>query len=200
MAETLILTRLALKRDRWALQFAGNRYGVHAQLAAVWEGEPRLLWRLEHPDAWTTQILVQAAAPASAAALEQIWSIQKTDELCFPVALVAGGLYRFRLQANVVTCSARSHKRLAVTKQLDQQQWLERQLATHGAALKGLEVQQASWHASYNKDVAPLVHFRVLFQGVLMAMQADRLERAVRCGIGPAKGLGFGLLSLRRVG
>jgi CRISPR system Cascade subunit CasE len=36
----------------------------------------------------------------------------------------------------------------------------------------------------------------VLFEGVLQAQNPERLREIVECGIGAAKGYGFGLLSL----
>lgn len=81
--------------------------------------------------------------------------------------------------------------------------WFERQAARCGFEV--LSAQDAPFHLAprrrkkedFRKRELPL--FGVRFDGVLRVDEPDKVEAAVREGIGPAKAFGFGLLSLAPV-
>lgn len=102
-------------------------------------------------------------------------------------------------------------RRVALVREEDRVAWLERQGERHGFRIlhrpvrAGGEVHQLPelrtsnahttwWSRAGERRVR---HDGVDFEGVLEVVDADALARAVRAGIGPAKALGYGLLSLR---
>jgi hypothetical protein len=97
----MYLACLRLNRSRRAVLWASNPYRVHQRLLIAYEGEPRLLFRIEDLNDGV-QILVQSSLPPD-------WERAFAD---FPVLaeppqyrsfeprLSHGGSYRFRLLAN----------------------------------------------------------------------------------------------------
>jgi len=189
-----------------AMLWVANPYRVHQRLMMACEGDPRLLFRIESSDG-VTRMLVQSQ-------VEPDWQVAFTDfpvlvapaeYKTFELQLKPGGIYRFRLLANPThkqtdEKDGEKHKsRQGYFKQEDQLAWLSRKLEAAGAELlectaasKGL--QRSSKGAA--KQAGEQVHLAVLFDGLLRVKTPDLLLKALESGIGPAKGYGFGLLSL----
>lgn len=115
-------------------------------------------------------------------------------------ALTVGQTLRFRLRANPTV--KRDGKRLGLREEGEQRVWLGRKLREAGAELLACriaphEVVTGRKHGAMEQGSAPMqIHLSVLFEGVLRIIDAAALRAAITCGIGPAKGYGFGLLSL----
>ncbi len=198
----MFLARLRLNHGRVASLWAANPYRVHQRLMMAYEGEPRLLFRIEESREGT-QILVQShVAPRWPAAFADFPVLQGSPEhKPFEVRLQAQGCYRFRLLANPTI--KRNGKRLGLLREEEQQAWLARKLTAAGAVLLGYtvasQVLQRSGRNPY-KDSTCHTHLAVLFEGVLQVHNPAHLWAAVESGVGAAKGYGFGLLSLARAG
>jgi len=111
--------------------------------------------------------------------------------------------YRFRLRANPTRRRKDDGKRVAWLREEDQLAWLERQASDKGFAVEEARVTTQGWvQASSGRpgDKPPIRLYSVLFEGLLRVTVADQFADALRKGIGSAKGLGFGLLSVARVG
>jgi CRISPR system Cascade subunit CasE len=119
-----------------------------------------------------------------------------TDKRVDLNALVASGRqYQFRLRANPTV--TREGKRYGLTAEGEQLAWLYRQgerlgfsvLTVERGASERLSVRQ-------NKAGRTIIVQAALFEGRLAATEPDRLREALLGGIGHAKSLGLGLLSL----
>lgn len=197
----MYLARLRLNDSRVALGWAANPYRVHQRLMMAYEGEPRLLFRIEQAEGGA-QILVQSHQPPRWDAAFAAFHVLRCppEHKAFDPQLVAGRCYRFQLRANPTV--KRDGKRLGLHKEEEQRAWLERKLADAGAALLGCQVlPQGLERAEKNpaKDANAHTHLAVLYEGVLQVRDPALLRAALEQGIGAAKGYGFGLLSLARL-
>jgi len=195
----LFLARLTLNQRRLALGWAGNPYRVHQRLMMAYEGDPRLLFRLEQDEEAPPVILVQShREPDFERAFGSFAVLSRPPELKpFEVQLAAGSWLRFRLLANPTV--KREGARLGLLQEEEQRAWLERKLAQGGAALAGCTVQARGLRTSSRgpaKEENQPVHLAVLFEGLLAVKDPAALTEVLANGIGPAKGFGFGLLSL----
>jgi CRISPR system Cascade subunit CasE len=196
----MFLARLQLNRNRTAVNWTANPYRVHQRLKMAYEGDPRLLFRIEETSAGI-HILVQShARPDWTAAFANFPVLRCPPEYKpFGPQLATGRRYRFRLRVNPTV--KRNGKRWGLVREEDQQAWLSRKLAAAGAELLGYRVaarERQNSRKNPAKDSGIQTHFAVLFEGVLKVTDPVQLKAALEQGIGPAKGYGFGLLSLAR--
>jgi len=180
----------------------------------------------EHPQNGLPMLLVQSRAEpdwreanASAGYLLSPARCKSVD-----LGLQAGQVYAFRLRANPVVKKAtherepeahpgyvaaarerrsrgepepgRNGIRLGLVREEEQRAWLERQAARHGFALLQVTVIPEGLQRAWPPGGRPISHLSVRYDGLLRVLDAAGLEAALREGIGPAKGFGFGLLSL----
>lgn len=114
-----------------------------------------------------------------------------------------GQLLAFRLLANPTF--KRQGKRFGWLKEEDQIEWLRRKAGIGGFHLisvrivpegmvKDKKIQDRAAHQ--NTASHPLTFLSIRFDGVLRVADIDRFLHIVKSGIGSAKALGFGLLSL----
>jgi CRISPR system Cascade subunit CasE len=190
----MYLTRYQINRTRLALGWISNPYRVHQRLMLAYPTEERLLFRIEE-----FQILVQSQIlPDWEAAFLDFGALQNPPETKnFDLTLQVEKLYRFRILANPTV--TRNGKRLGLIKEEDQLNWITRQLEKNGAALVGCQVRNNGLQRCGKnpfKDPNPQTHLSVQYDGVLKVQNPLTLENVVQNGIGPAKGYGFGLLSL----
>lgn len=205
----MYLSRLTLNRSRAAMLWLSNSYRVHQRLAMACGNDPRLLFRIE-TDEQKSQILVQTHnAPAWNTAFDEFdVLLHEPEHKAFTPALANEGLYRFRLRANPTAKktfekdNGEKHKtRLGIFKESDQIEWLKRKFSESGAELVNWRVNTHGMiysHKSPQKDKRTQVHYAVLFEGILKVINSEQLLQSLQTGIGPAKGYGFGLLSLAR--
>lgn len=196
----MFLARLQLNRSRTAVNWTANPYRVHQRLKMAYEGDPRLLFRIEENLAGV-HILVQShAKPDWAAAFANFPVLRCPPEhKPFDPRLATGQRYRFRLRVNPTV--KRNGKRWGLVREEDQQAWLTRKLTAAGAELLGDRVaarERQNSRKNPARDSGTQTHFAVLFEGVLKVTDPVQLKAALEQGIGPAKGYGFGLLSLAR--
>ena len=108
---------------------------------------------------------------------------------------VVGRRYRFRLAANPTV--TRNGKRLGLLKNENQLTWLSRQGQRGGFDIVGAICSSCDRiNVPHGKGEARLTVARVQFDGELIATEAAALHRTLQSGIGHAKALGLGLLSL----
>ena len=121
--------------------------------------------------------------------------------------LRSGQTLAFRLRANPTFKKTaekedgKKHKaRLGIFKEDDQRKWLERKIESAGAALVSVNIaddQLVRGKLFIEKNDEKRLRFlSVLFDGVLQVKDPKSLVETIYTGIGSAKGLGFGLLSL----
>lgn len=209
----MYLSRLRLNpADARARRDLADAYEMHRTLARVYapddEHPPeRFLWRQERgaggwPDG---TVLVQAAAPGRWQVLESLEGYLQSLEADKPVdtglLIQPGRRYRFRVQANPTV--TRDGKRYGLFREDEQLAWLSRQgqrcgFAVEAAVCSGNE--RLSARQGRARTVARITVQSVLFDGVLQATGVDALRGALVQGLGHAKSLGLGLLSLAPLG
>ena len=203
------ISRLTLNRSRAAMLWLSNPYRVHQRLIMACGNDPRLLFRIE-TDEQKSQVLAQTHnAPAWNTAFDEFdVLLHEPEHKIFNPVLVNEGLYRFRLLANPTAKKTfekddgEKHKtRLGIFKESDQIDWMKRKLSESGAELMNWRVNPRGMvysHKNPQKDKQTQVHYAVLFEGILRVIHSEQLLQSLQTGIGPAKGYGFGLLSLAR--
>lgn len=181
--------------------WVSNAYRVHQRLRMAYGEEQRLLFRIEGDNDPVTILVQSHVAPEWEQAFGNFSVLQEAPEQkSFELALHAGGIYRFRLLANPTV--KRAGKRMGLLNECDQRNWLARKLQDAGAELReslihSWELQRSEKNPA-NDHGQKQTHVAVQFDGVLTALNPEKLCLAVEQGIGPAKGFGFGLLSLAR--
>lgn len=206
----MYLSRLQLNpADPNARRDLADAYEMHRTLARVYapnaDQQPaRFLWRQERSAAgWPDgMVLIQAAQPGRWNVLEQalpgyLQTIEADKAVDLAALVQPGRRYRFRLQANPTI--TREGKRHGLVKEEEQLSWLGRTGQRHGfeviAAARGASERLIARQKSHRITV-----HSVLFDGLLEASgDTDALSNALTQGLGHAKSLGLGLLSLAPV-
>jgi CRISPR system Cascade subunit CasE len=206
----MYLSKLLLNpRNRQVAKDQANPYELHRTLMRAFppfdhEAE-RVLFRLEgtHLD----EVLVQSTLAPEWGGLPDSYLIRPPGIKEFgPLALQPGQPLRFRLRANPAKRDAESHKRVGLYKEEERLQWLDRKGAQHGFVLvaETIVVRPALWRemklpsGKDRKQTTAKVNV-VDFDGVMKVVDPGQLQTAIEQGVGPAKGLGCGLLSLARL-
>lgn len=188
-----------------------NPYEMHRTLswavsAGIAEGKERLLWRVEpyrSPD--YPVVLVQTLTrPDWEVVLEKhpgYAHLDPTSPKSFEPLFSTGQLLRFRLKANPSV--KRLGKRHALTKYEDKLEWLERKVMAGGyevvkaAVVSEEKIRARKKDPAEPNDLTSLITVRaVLFEGVLRVVDTYLAKETIVHGIGPAKSLGMGLLSV----
>lgn len=181
-----------------------------------------LLWRLE-PEAdrdGQPRVLIQSQVlPEWSPLYESGWlavaepGIDLVQKLSLD-ALTVGQTFRFRLRAN--PCKTQQGKRLGLLHLDAQQTWLVRKGQQHGFALpsadmsdffdfrdspKGqpypdVRISQDQMLVGRRHDGSTIRVFSVLYEGRLVVSDPAQLRAAIQKGIGHAKVMGLGLLSV----
>lgn len=203
----MYLSRLQLNPlDPSARRDLASAYEMHRTLARVFSADAnskpaRFLWRLERDGnaMHDTTVLVQAAQPGRwdllRAEADYLDRMDADKHVPLDKLLGAAQHYRFRLLANPTV--TRGGKRIGLHGEETLMAWLARQAQRAGFALHAascsahgrLNVTQSRVGQRITIDTA-------MFDGRLEAVDLERLKRSLLCGIGPAKALGMGLLSL----
>ncbi len=109
-------------------------------------------------------------------------------------------LLRFRLRANPTV--KRDGNRQGLVRYEDQIGWLERKAEAAGFRPVDIAVRKSSRYVSKVKrggETRKQTHLGVDYEGILQVADPEQFKTAVAAGIGPAKGYGFGLLSVAPV-
>lgn len=118
----------------------------------------------------------------------------------FSPVLKKGQCLRFRLRANPTV--KREGKRYGILRAEDQVAWLIRKSRQGGfqvsenCVLVREERLMLSGKLKRNGDTHVLKHLAVVFEGHLVVTDLERFRETLANGIGSAKGMGFGLLSI----
>ncbi len=188
-----------------------NAYEMHRTLSRVFAEGPhsppaRFLWRLEQGNALPEDgatVLLQSATTGRWQSLVERSGYARAIHPDKPVALEqllqSGRIYAFRLACNPTV--TRAGKRYGLLREDEQLGWLARQGQQHGFGMLRVRVsrsERVSHRQGRNGQRITLQ--AVQFDGVLKAEDPDRLGLALLNGIGHAKALGLGMLSLAPAG
>lgn len=208
----MYLSRLTLNDSRVTAFWLSNRYRVHQRLLMACGADPRMLFRLEQPDETAGQILVQThLLPDWQAAFADFRVLARPVEVkSFELRLTTGGCYQFRLLANPTQRIKGQEttpelgredagKRVGLIREDQQLAWLVRKGKLHGFCPLKVQVTRLGFlrgQKAKDEETSSLKIFTVQFDGLLEVTDADRMISTVERGIGTAKSLGCGLLSL----
>lgn len=205
----MYLSRIELNlSDAFARRDFADPYELHSTLSRAFADSTDatvlpspFLWRAELPRGGASPIvLVQASS-------EPRWSAVQDRSRNWAAALETrpldiGGFVRpdarlrFRLRANPTI--TRQGKRHALVREDEQRDWLLRQGNRLGFAPGTFEVTDSTRIVTRKRvrGDRPVVVHAVTWDGMLTVTHPDDFVQAVRAGIGHAKFLGLGLLSL----
>jgi CRISPR system Cascade subunit CasE len=201
------LARITLNlADRRARRDLADPYEMHSTLVRAFtrstEAAPgRFLWRLERcTNIGAPQVLVQSAESGHWEALRVEnpgWAYTVDLRTWNPAAVLRSGQrVRFRLRANPTV--TREGKRRALLKEVEQREWLHRQFVRSGLRVTEVEVLEGvRLNGRRRKDGGALLTVNaVLYEGSAEVQEALATVTAVTQGLGHARMLGLGLLSL----
>lgn len=215
---SLHLSRLHLNvSHRHASGDLGSPYALHQTLRWAFPGAgkaetslpdgERLLWRQDvtlDPESgqFVPMILVQSTTPPDWGALNARdpeylygWEVRTLD---LSPALTPGRVLHFRLHANATVrrTNEQGHSaRHGLYRSEEQLAWLSRQGDRSGFDVLGADIARSTRVRSRKGKQLITLH-TVSFEGALRVTAPTELYAAVRSGLGHAKSLGCGLLSL----
>jgi CRISPR system Cascade subunit CasE len=158
-------------------------------------GPGRVLFRIEPlPTEQEPVVLVQSHLEPDWAALESHGDyLQRLQYKSVQFEIQRGQYLRFRLRANpTVTRDGKRHGLFQTDEQLN---WLCRKGERQGFEPQDVVVRRAQRQRS-TRGNPPRIHWAVDYEGTLAITEPDAFYDALANGIGPAKGYGFGLLSI----
>lgn len=218
----MYLSKLLLDvRSKQARTDLASPYQLHATLcwafrrlerSAEDSSEPRgktvepFLWRLEQGK--TPQILVQSPEAPDWGMVSQRFPgyfAQNPDFKSVPLEhLQSTQTLRFRLRANPTVTKkdpadpeGKKRKRHGLKQVEEQLEWLHRQGHQGGFTVLGAMVAQSERVKTYKHGGGnPIVLQSVLYEGYLKIADLEPFKQTLASGLGHAKALGFGLLSI----
>lgn len=213
----MYLSRLILNpRNRRVQRELSQPYELHRSImrafpAVLKEGEERILWRVDDDPRLGAILLVQSwDAPnwswlAEEGAQGYLLPMADSNPAVkhFQFQPADGQVLRFRLRANPTAkrhfAETGHHKRVGLYKEEEQIAWLERKAEAAGFHVLSVNLASDDPKAGQKREkdrTHTLTLLAVRFDGLLQVVDPAKLTGAVQSGIGSAKGLGFGLLSL----
>jgi len=203
----MYLSKLTLNPSpacRQVLRDLANPYEMHRTILRAYPGREdggpgRVLFRLEPPTPGQPPVvLVQSDKPPKWDALDAVSDYLLSAEAKeFTPSLTVGRRLRFRLHANPTV--KRDGKRHGLPDDQAQQDWLLRKGRAGGFRPLDFTVRRSTKLTSRrSSDNGPTreIHLAVDYEGILEVTDAGAFAKALAAGIGPAKGYGFGLLSV----
>lgn len=215
----MYLTRLILNpRSRRVQRELADPYELHRTVmkafAADLPSDERVLFRVEVPRTGIPTLLVQSTHKPQWNQIENLenYLINETylpfgednpaeKEVDFAQKLHEGQQLAFRLRANPTKRDAKTRKRVGLYKEEEQIVWLKRKFEGEAAAKllaarTGNEKEvRGKLFIEKNRNKRMKFH-AVQFEGILQIENKAEFLKMLKAGIGPGKGLGFGLLSL----
>lgn len=201
----LHLSRLLLDPTEKIVQRAMNDvYRMHELVLSGFEGrEPagRVLYRVE-PEHINNAVLILMQS-----AEEPCWQTPPPGFLGLQSRRITPAFPRgvcmpFRLRANTVVC--RDGKRRGLVRDDALRDWLLRRARDIGAEFPGFDVADEGytygWKPGRKRHEHHLAFKSTRFDGHLRVTDPERFSHALACGVGPAKGFGHGLISVRYPG
>lgn len=196
LSKLVLNARIAVVRRELA-----NPYELHRTLSGCMNGPSagRLLWRLEQARGQIPTVLAQTPmAPdwSFLAEREPGYCAEPPCTKAYNPRLAEGMILAFRLRANPVV--KRAGKRHGINTCEEQALWLQKRGEKGGfRVLAATSLDERLIEA--RKPGHRIQLAAVTYDGQLAVTDIERFRSSLNHGIGPAKGLGFGLLSIAPV-
>lgn len=219
----MYLSKLVLNpRCRQALKEVDDPYQMHRTLARAFGVrlvEARLLFRVDWPENENPHIIAQSQVKPDWSALPKGYckamcknvglDLQKNLRLPFRLlarpsrrALRAFSWWTPAISLAIARSDLKPEQvevkmgdRIGCRSDKEQRAWLERKAQDSGFCVLSVQASSNPWHDSRGGAKSKTLG-AVQFDGILVVADPDKLNEAVRNGIGPQKAFGFGLLSL----
>lgn len=169
-------------------------------------GPDRVRYRLDVDHQGNTNLLVQSEKEPDwdKAALLKQCLLEPAACRQFSPEFRSGKTLYFQLRANPTVKKQTEGKkngfRLGLFGKEDQLTWFRNKAEEGGFALVNCRVTlEGIVHDKKGSDDKKLSHYAVRFEGILEVNDPEAFLKTLECGIGPAKGFGFGLLSIAPV-
>lgn len=197
-------------RSRRAMTEASRPYELHRSLLTAFPDEDaggpgRVLFRLDTDhESGGMSVIVQSEKEPSWARLNGATGFV-TECKCkeFQPSLASGQVLRFRLRANPTRRVDGTGKRQGILGHEEQIEWLRKKGQLGGFELigatavdEGFAKDRKTYQNSFRHSITLL---SVRFDGLLRVVDPEAFRDMLEDGIGSAKGLGFGLLSIAPV-
>lgn len=197
---TMYLTDLILQQSTRL-----NPYDLHRKLWQLFDlppgSERPFQFRVEQSKGTMLNILMQSSIPT----VMEVEHIMVVRQKQFIPEFAPDQRLRFRLKANPIKTikdtagrlNGKGEKKSCRVPLIDEGQqleWLQRKL--NGTALLGEVVVRSREHINFRKGNKAGKVVAVTFEGVLQVQEIQTFSKLVELGIGPAKSLGCGMLSL----
>lgn len=202
----MFLSRLVLNaRSRQVRREVAEPYQLHRTLMRAFgpkTASERVLFRLECArDGEPLVVLVQSIGRPDWVCVQATpgYLIQPPESKEFEPCFQEGQRLSFRLRANPTV--KRAGRRIGLITEEGQLDWLGRKGAAGGfrvVSVLAIDEGMVRGRKADDGRRQELTHLSVRFDGLLQVTDPERLAQAIRAGVGPGKGLGFGLLSLAR--
>lgn len=201
----MYLTRIHLNLSHpYARGDVADPYQMHSTLSRLMSSSndaipSHFLWRCDAAGPQSFQLLLQSETAPYQSRLDEShdgWASRiQTKQFDLEAMLGRATRFRFRLRANPSIC--RDGKRHGIFREEDQLAWLSRQGERSGFRVESASVSQGGRLVGQRRKGAHHVTvYATLFDGHLRMTDASALRGAVEHGIGRAKHMGLGLLSL----
>lgn len=213
----MYLSKLTLNiKNRQARKDLGSLYEMHKTILRAFSTplpeEERVLFRVEYQEnpRNSTAILVQSQSCPDwkkvTELFEDYFFIPPAVKIIAELHFASNEVMRFRLRANPTrreNIPEKTGKRMGLYKDIDRITWLERKGEENGFSIveESLMIRpfpQRNFLISDGKKNHKATLNIVDFDGLLKVENPVKLMGAVKRGLGSAKGLGCGLLSLAR--
>ncbi len=215
----MYLTRLVLNpRSRRAQSESANLYELHRTIMNAFPptlpADERVLFRLEtERQSGAFIVLVQSHYKP-----DWGWLATSPPDYLLPISepnpwvkqfdpiFSAGQQLVFRLRANptvkriVERNDERRGQRLGLLREEDQVAWLQRKAQAGGFEVLSVRTQKMGFVRGWTRQRQPLSLLAVQYDGMLQVTDPHLFAQSLSRGVGSAKGLGFGLLSVARIG
>jgi CRISPR system Cascade subunit CasE len=187
------------QRNREARRDLANAYEMHRTLDravsdALSRKKERLLWRIEVGRGGKTgPVIVQTLTRPDWRFLPEGYLAVPAEFKELRLEIVPGSRFRFRLRANPVV--KRNGKRHALRLPEQRFQWLSMKAQAGGFSVLSahLEGEERVWAV---KGQSPITLEATTFGGRFVVDDPGAFRTTMEQGMGPAKGLGMGLLSI----
>jgi CRISPR system Cascade subunit CasE len=193
----MYLSKLTLDpRSSRVVSELASRYELHRTVMSGFPASApgRVLYRLDHHWRRDPELLVLSARPPDWTHLaEDGYLAGPPLTRLFAPTVRVGRRLLFRLRANPTV--KRDGRRLGLIDEDAQRTWLRRKAETGGFTPVGFRVTDEGV-VRMTRDGGKLSFLSVLYEGLLEVTDTAAFSEALTAGVGPAKGLGFGLLSV----
>lgn len=195
----MFLSRLTLNtRSAKVRRDISNPYELHRTLSwgAHSAESERALWRLETSSNDVPIVLVQTRLIPDWARIcsnspDYFLRLPETKEV--HPRLSRGMILRFRVRGN--PCRKQDGRRIGLNSREEQVMWLKRKAACGGFTVLSADLADERLVKATKPD-HQIQMASVLYDGTLRVDDTELFERCIYGGVGPGKGLGFGLLSI----